>query len=94
MKKPNPSLTAEQLAQLMLSELHSQRGVLYQQDAVCLIEANAGEQFLYENDNGNTAIDKLLLAAFRKITGDTIVWVRGERCWRQRDSGDELSRQQ
>lgn len=35
-----------------------------------------GPEFIYENDNGNPAIDKRVLRAFRKASGDTVVWDR------------------
>jgi hypothetical protein len=86
--------TADTVAGWMLKELEKQGGVLYQNDAVSNIADLFGERFVYENDLGNACIDKQVLAAFRKLTGDSVVWSRGERLWRARESGDELTRQQ
>lgn len=78
----------------MLKELEKQDGVLYQDDAASNIADLFGDRFTYENDSGNACIDKKVLAAFGKLTGDSVVWSRGERLWRRRESGDELTRQQ
>jgi hypothetical protein len=86
--------TADTVADWMLKELEKQDGVLYQADAVSSIADLFGERFVYENDLGNASIDKQVLAAFRKLSGDSVVWSRGERLWRRRESGDELTRQQ
>jgi hypothetical protein len=53
-----------------------------------------GEQFTYTNDNGNPAIDKRVLKAFRKITGETVVWNRWGSSWRRRTEGDAAGRKQ
>jgi len=78
----------------MADELGRQNGVLYQEDAVSQIADRFGKEFTYENDAGNTAIDKKVLTAFRKLTGDSVVWIGAERYWRRRESGDEPTRQQ
>jgi|SRR5580700_7613679 hypothetical protein len=96
-KKSNPpekTATADAVAGWMLKELEKQDGVLHQDDAVSNIADLFGERFVYENDLGNACIAKQVLAAFRKLTGDSVVWSRGERLWRLRESGDELTRQQ
>jgi len=77
----------------MLDELHRVK-FLYQQDAVFAIETKFGKEFSYVNNAGNPAIDKKVLAAFKKITGDSVVWERGERMWRMRASYDTNGRQQ
>ena len=53
-----------------------------------------GEEFTYHNENGNLAIDRRVLKAFRKLTGDSVVWERGERLWRRREGYDQVGRQQ
>jgi len=78
----------------MLNELEKQKGVLNQDDAVSRIADLFGEHFIYDNEAGNPAIDKKVLAAFRKLTGDSVVWSRDERLWRKRESGDEPTRRQ
>lgn len=86
--------TSEAVAKWMLEELEKQGGILYQEDAASQIEDLFGEAFVYQNDLGNTAIHKHVLTAFRKLTGDSIVWSRAERLWRKREAGDEPTRRQ
>ena len=62
--------TPEAIAQWMLSRLE-QSGRLYQAEAVQDIAAKFGDEYTYLNDNGNPAIDRRILRAFRQITGDT-----------------------
>jgi hypothetical protein len=49
---------------------------------------------VYLNENSNWAISKKVLAAFRKLTGDSIIWERGERLWRKRNQFDEKGKRQ
>jgi hypothetical protein len=94
-KNPNQTTdTAEIAAGWMLKELEKQDGVLYQAEAASQIADVFGERFVFENDSGNACIDKQILAAFRRLTGDSVVWSRSERLWRKRESGDDLTRQQ
>lgn len=92
MKNPS-NTTAEHVAQWMLEELHRVK-YLYQQDAVFSIETRFGDKFFYINEAGNPAIDKKVLAAFKKITANSVVWERGERVWRMREDYDSQGRQQ
>lgn len=85
--------TPDQVAQWMLSELKRVK-YLHQETAVHDLSSKFGEEFTYYNDNGNPAIDKKVLAAFRKLTGDSVIWERGERMWRFREKHDELGRRQ
>lgn len=89
-----PNATAETVADWMLEEFEKQSGVLNQDDAVSQIADRFGQTFIYDNQEGNPAIDKKVLAAFRKLTGDSVVWISGERLWRRRELGDEPTRQQ
>ena len=77
----------------MLGEIERE-GLLYQETAVYDISEKFGKEFTYENDNGNLAIASAVLTAFRKISEKVVVWERGERMWRKRESYDEPSRQQ
>ena len=88
-----PSDTPESVARSMLSQIE-RHGELYQEEAVSEIFAQFGEWFTYENDSGNLAIAKPVLAAFRMVTGDAIVWERSERRWRKREKSDSSGRQQ
>ena len=87
------SQTPESVAAWMLSRIE-QAGDLYQDDAVSQISDQFGDQFTHENENGNLGIAKPVLAAFRKLTGDEVVWERGERRWRKREASDDPGRQQ
>jgi len=91
--KNQSNSTAEHVAQWMLEELHRVK-YLYQQDAVFAIETRFGDKFFYINEAGNPAIDKKVLAAFKKITANSVVWQRGERVWRMREDYDSQGRQQ
>jgi len=86
-------LTAKQVAEWMLGEL-KQKGDLYQDAIVREIAKKFGSQFTYSNDNGNEAIRKDVLSAFRKLSKDTVVWEREDRYWRMRKPGDKLAREQ
>lgn len=77
----------------MLDELRREK-YLYQEIAVAEIETRFGASFVYENENGNLAISREVLAAFRKLTENSVVWERGERCWRMRERFDERGRAQ
>jgi hypothetical protein len=85
--------TAADVAAWMLTELESTT-FLYQEVIVYQISAKFGSQFVYYNNNGNAAIDKGVLKEFRKLTGDKVVWERGERYWRKRADYDQPGRQQ
>jgi hypothetical protein len=60
-------VTPETIAQWMAARLEEHKR-LYQADVVGDIAATFGDDFTYLNDNGNPAIDKRILRAFRKIT--------------------------
>ncbi|WP_371477435.1 DUF6953 family protein [Alcaligenes phenolicus] len=81
------------VAKWMFGELQRER-YLYQETVVYDIQSNFGEDFIYFNDSGNPAISKKVLYAFRKLTGDLVVWDKGERMWRFREAHDEPGRQQ
>jgi hypothetical protein len=80
------------VAVFMLEQLESQQ-VLYQEVVVYQIIEKFGEEFTYINVHGNPAIDKKVLREFRRLTRDTVVWMRGERAWRKRHEHDPPGRQ-
>lgn len=82
MKRKNDP-TAADVAAFMLQQLREQT-YLYQEVVVYQIQEQFGDDFVYINQNGNLAIGKDVLAQFRKLTGDDVVWERSERLWRQR----------
>jgi hypothetical protein len=69
-------------------------GSLSQAYAVAEIESQFGPSFIYENENGNPAIDKGVLRDFGELTGDTVVWDQWAYKWRHRQPGDAPSRKQ
>jgi hypothetical protein len=85
-----PTTTAEDVADWMASEFKD-RGALYQRDAADGIQIRFGSAFLYANEGGNPAIDRRVLAAFRRLSEDAI-WDRWELCWRRRGPGDPAGR--
>lgn len=86
-------MSAKEVAAWMLEELQRVR-FLHQETVVYQISEIFGEEFTYVNNNGNLAIDKKVLAEFRKLTDDTVIWEKGERVWRFREDYDEVGRQQ
>jgi hypothetical protein len=80
--------TPEDVAKWMLSEIEEQRELL-QADAVSDIQNNFGDEFVYENENGNMAIAKNVLSTFKKLTKEKIVWERGAKYWRFREKYDD-----
>jgi len=86
-------VTANDVARWMLSELEKDQ-ILYQETAVSDIQEKFGDSFVYDNPNGNLAISKEVLAEFRELTNDRVVWVRGERYWRFREKHDDIGRKQ
>ena len=64
--------TARDVAKWMLTELH-EHDFLDQESTVYKIRKQFGSDFLYVNANGNHAIDKAVLKAFRDMTGDVVV---------------------
>jgi len=86
-------MTPKDVAEWMLEELKKDK-YLYQETVVYDIAEKFGDEFTYTNDNGNLAIDKKVLDAFRKISETTVIWERGTRMWRFREDYDEPGRQQ
>jgi len=68
-------------------------GRLTQSSAVRHIRSQYGEQYVHKNKNRNYAINKEVLAEFRRITKDVdIVWSRSQQTWRRRRQGDPAGR--
>jgi hypothetical protein len=72
-----------EIAQWMLEKLDNVH-YLYQEVVVYDIQRNFGQEYVYENENANLAISKKVLKEFRNLTKDTIVWEKGDKCWRKR----------
>lgn len=86
-------ITPKIIAEWMLEELKREE-CLYQETVVYDIASKFGDEFTYENENGNLAIDKRVLQEFRKLTEYNVVWDRGLRLWRFREDNDEPGRRQ
>ncbi|MBK3639448.1 hypothetical protein [Streptomyces sp. MBT33] len=80
---------AQAAAQWMLAQITDSRShELFQSDAAEHIRKNFAEGLTYTNDNGNLAVDKRVLKAFREISEGTVIWERGARYWRLRNERD------
>ncbi|VEL96889.1 hypothetical protein ALT761_01882 [Alteromonas sp. 76-1] len=85
--------STKDVAQWMLDEI-DQNAYLEQGGAVYTIHEKFGDEFVYTNDNGNLAIAKKVLTAFNKLSGDSVVWLRGEKAWVPRQEHHYPGRQQ
>lgn len=65
---------------------------LYQSEVADQLYEDFGYRFVYENDRGNLAISRDVLAEFRALTETTVVWDRSECAWRWRDEYDGSGR--
>lgn len=87
--------TPAEVADWMLAELERREpNGLRQHDAAIAIEQHFGDEYVYRNANFNRAIEKSVLAAFRHITRDTVVWDRSRRHWRLRRPNDSPGRRE
>jgi hypothetical protein len=85
--------TPEKIAEWMVAALERD-GLLYQETIVYEIAQRFGDEFTYINERGNPAINRRVLAAFKKLTDENVVWEKGERLWRKRMVTDEVGRSQ
>ena len=76
------------VATFMLEQIKKFK-ILYQQVVVQEIHEKFGDDFVYLNKNQNLAINVEVLAEFRKITKNEIVWSRSGRCWEYKDDLDD-----
>lgn len=83
---------AREVAEWMIQRLEEDE-FLYQEVVVYEIEERFGDSFVYENESGNLAISRKVLAEFRRLTEKDVVWEKGQRCWRKRESFDPEGRQ-
>jgi len=72
--------TPKDVAKFMFDQIQKDK-ILYQREVVGQIEEVFGKDFVYLNDNGNMAVDRKVLAAFRKLCDGSVVWVRGRSYW-------------
>lgn len=86
-------VTAGDVARWMADQI-AEHGLLDQAAAAERIGRTFGTAFAAENGNGTWAISRPVLAAFRKLTGDAVVWERSSQLWRHRVPGDPPGRRQ
>ncbi|RRD41418.1 hypothetical protein EII18_09415 [Comamonadaceae bacterium OH3737_COT-264] len=84
-------MTPEAVAAWMLAQVERE-DCIYQDDVVDYLVKAKREDLLTENADGNQVVGKAVLAAFRKLTETTVVWVKPERYWRWRVAEDEPGR--
>jgi hypothetical protein len=84
-------MSAKLAAEWMASRV-AKDGILYQDDAAEHI-ATKWNDCVVERDDGGTSIVKPVLTEFQRLTADTVVWERAEKCWRKRETTDGLGRQ-
>lgn len=80
------------VAKWMQAEIEKS-GCLYQDDVVDYLVKSKREDLLRENADGNLAVGKPLLDAFRKLNETSVVWVKPDFYWRGRVAEDEPGRE-
>ncbi len=81
------------VANWMLSYFDN-KTILYQDDAAYKIKKEFGLDFVYNNENGNLAISREVLAQFRKLSEGKVVWVKSDRAWRKLRDNETYSGRQ
>ena len=84
-------MTLETVAAWILAQVERD-GCIYQDDVVDYLVKAKREDLLTENADGNQVVGKAVLAAFRRLTEATVVWVKPDRYWRWRVAEDEPGR--
>jgi hypothetical protein len=77
-----------------MKEAVTNEGFLYQDVAASEIASRFGSDFTYINASGNLAIRADVLKLFKTETAESVIWERGQRIWRKRESYDLPGRQQ
>ena len=91
-------ITPKQVAEWMIAQLEVEEE-LYQQKTALHIQEMFGEEFTTLDANGDLGISRKVLYQFKKLSGDTIVWVavQGDWTagfWRKRLTQDNEGRRQ
>lgn len=84
-------MDAKHVADWMLAQVERD-GCIYQDDVVDHIVRAKAEELLRENSDGNLVLGTTVLNAFKKLTPDSVVWVKPHRYWRWRVAEDEPGR--
>ncbi|MFU2317807.1 DUF6953 family protein [Rahnella sp. PCH160] len=85
-------MTASEIADWMQAKL-ALESCLYQEDVVDHLVRLDREDFLVDNSDGNLSLAKNVLAAFRKLNEENVVWVKSGKYWRYRVAEDEPGRE-
>lgn len=85
-------MSNEKIAEWMFNKFKG--GWLYQEDIAWQLKKEFGDDAIYENDNGNYAINKPVLKAFKKITEGKVVWERSDKAWRILSDNEEYTGRQ
>lgn len=85
-------MTPEEAAAWMVEELARLKFLDQEHVAYKLVKID--KSLTYQNANGNLAIVKSVLDAFRKAMPDDVVWSRSDRHWRYRKPYDKPGRMQ
>lgn len=80
--------TVKDVADWMLAELMAAK-YLEQGAVVYRISEKFGDQFVYQNDNGNMAINKKVLKEFKALTEGKAVYDQSDRGWRLLREGEK-----
>lgn len=83
----------EMAATWIMGEVETGKHV-YQERVARHVRQNIGQDLTYKNGNGNWALDKRINEAFKKLSGDRVVWERSSQCWRLRKPKDKPGRMQ
>lgn len=84
-------MDAESVGRWMLVQVERE-GCIYQDDVVDYLVKSKREDLLTENNDGNQVVGRDVLAAFKKLTQTTVVWVKPDFYWRFRVTEDESER--
>jgi hypothetical protein len=85
--------TPKDVADWMLAQLTAAK-YLEQGAAVYQIQKEFGDAFVYQNANGNLAINRKVLAEFKKLTEGKAVWDRSDHGWRLLREGEDYEGRQ
>jgi hypothetical protein len=85
-------VTEEEAAEWMLATVEAYR--FLDQSTVAMYLQQQNENLIYFNDQGSLAVSKRVLAKFRTISPDHIVWSRSGLHWRHREEYDQPGRMQ
>ncbi len=78
---PDPKApSVRDVAEWMLARV-KEDGFLPQHIAAAMIQRDFGEDFVYRTNKHSIGITQAVRTEFQKISGDDVVWERGERRW-------------